>query len=622
MKANKPFFDPWPAAWGGCVDHEARGALLTAYEAVRAREREFVDSPKRKRAFARVRSLAASLWAASGDLAEARIGEVHLRLWRRVTDDARREGRIPGVDLSDCILVTETFSVIAERDGLLDGPTSVDLLCGEDEEHGEWVVSELRRIVRRWISAPFRHTPLLDAEYGRRLIGWLAETCSDGDLLALACPPDDAMLADALDRVRTMPSEPLEVRDDPAGRVAGLQERHRRLFDEFRAMMRRMDMAVTFIRDPFLTALKDHAEADPFLTQLALPTLVRIDDAAHGLNDRGIDVSQSPRFRERLPEMLRAISVGDDFWYIVLFQILARHGAVAGEGFVRGVPDLLHALLAHPARLRRLPVPAGLDATRTAIARRILPAVRGLPAPMGDPEMDVTAPVPAPEALWRCAFRIASAQALAVSTVAGADQRTEGLRALYDEFVEPFPDAVALFLRKSHELGLRADAFLDAAVLEELRGGRLPSELESIADEAGEDLAFPPDAGPWLDEAVPAEPEAPAIRTWMYVHEPGNPASSMTEITLDSDRPEEDLGAFMRREGIPTVVKPSSVLHAIDHYLNLPDDVRAVMPHEDIGTMSWPKLKRGRLRILLRIDGDRLLFHIYARRDWAYRGPD
>ncbi|OQW97076.1 MAG: hypothetical protein BWK77_02715 [Verrucomicrobia bacterium A1] len=619
MKSKAAFFVPWPVAWSGSVDREARGALVAAYETARAREREFVDSPKRQRYFARMRALAAGEWAASGDLADAQIDDAHLRLWRRVARDAQRDGQIPALRLGDCILVTETFSIMAEREGLLGPSSAVELLCDENSDL-DWVASELREFLQRWPSVRFRHTPFRDLDSAMNLMRWMAEECPDRDLVALACPPDDILVDRMLESVRAKPGWPIEIADDPAGRIAVLRERRHRAYDEVSAGLARLDMATAFIRDSFMTALKDHIATDPFPVQMALSTLIRIGDAAHGIVSPAY--SEPPTLSR---EMLRVISSGEDFWYMVLFQILARHGGVSGERLVDGVPALLDAMLSHPARLRRLPVKSGLEALRTAMARRILPALRGIPAPIGGPAIVGGAATPAEDVLWRSAFRIATAQLRATATGVGRDEREKGTLALWVEWVEPFSDAVFAFLRRCHDVGARPGVSLDASALAELRCGRIPLELQPDEDEDEEEdqPAVPQTMPVWVEEEAPvAGTEAPAVRTWLYVHEPGNPASSTTEVVVDPDRGGADFGEFMRHEGIPTVVKPLSVLNAIDHYLALPDDIRAVLPHEVIGTMSWPKLKRGRLRILLRKDGDRLLFHIYARRDWAYRGPD
>lgn len=621
MKKSTEFLDPWPVAWSADVDREVRGALLAAYETACAREREFVDSPKRRRYFARMRALAASAWAVSGDLADAQIDAAHLRLWRRIVRDAEQEGRIPGLMLGDCILATETLGLMAEREGLLDGPSSVNLLCGENEERREYVVSELRALLNDWASVPFRRSPFVDPERSAQWVRWMADDCPDEDLLPLACPPDDGLVGRAMQFVCATSKRPLAIDDGPAGRIAGLRDRRRRLLDEFAAGVKRLDMAATFIRDSFATAIKDHVAADPFAVHAALPALIRIEDRVHGF-----ELPLPGRLPKSPSAILRVIATGEDFWFIVLFQILARHGGVSGDRLADGAPALLDSMLSHPGRLRRLPVKPGLEAARTALARRILPALCGIPSPIGGPAPDDGAAAPAEDVLWRCAFRIATAHARALSAADKADERADGIRALFAEWIAPFPDEIVAFFRRCHELGMRPDEDPDVAACAELRRGQIPPEPgpdEGEDMDGGESAALPSAMPAWFEEEAPvAEPETPPVRAWFYVREPGNPASSLTEVVLDPDSLEADLGAFMRHEGIPTVVKPSSVLHAIDHYLDLPDDVRAVLPHEVIGTMSWPKLKRGRLRILLRRDGDRLLFHIYARRDWAYRGPD
>ena len=100
-------------------------------------------------------------------------------------------------------------------------------------------------------------------------------------------------------------------------------------------------------------------------------------------------------------------------------------------------------------------------------------------------------------------------------------------------------------------------------------------------------------------------------------------SGSAEPVTDDMDCVDagEVLGMFFRTRHINPVIKPQSIANALRHYVDLPEQVRFLGPHETVEGETWSKIKRGKLRILTRFgDGDKLLFHIYDRKEWNWRG--
>ena len=92
---------------------------------------------------------------------------------------------------------------------------------------------------------------------------------------------------------------------------------------------------------------------------------------------------------------------------------------------------------------------------------------------------------------------------------------------------------------------------------------------------------------------------------------------TLIPVALPADQRAEAFAAFLRAHGVKALIKPASILGALEYFMTIPAILRATSPYEDLGPHRWHKLKRGALRIYVRIDeSGRLLFHPYARKDW------
>jgi hypothetical protein len=78
--------------------------------------------------------------------------------------------------------------------------------------------------------------------------------------------------------------------------------------------------------------------------------------------------------------------------------------------------------------------------------------------------------------------------------------------------------------------------------------------------------------------------------------------------------------ALPARQRIGIVEKPQSILHALEFFRDMPALLRATRSSEVVGARRWHKLKRGGMRIYVRMEPDgRLFFHLFCRRDWKSR---
>lgn len=307
-----------------------------------------------------------------------------------------------------------------------------------------------------------------------------------------------------------------------------------------------------------------------------------------------------------------------EFWYLALNQILIEHSGITGTQFAPWVLPLLSDLIHHPRKLTRLPAPQPAQKARTALAKRVAPFIQG--SALGPDAQRMT--VSRLQALEPSAALQAIAQYIA-DTRLGRDSdsidRDEWVEELWDDYFSPHLEQVIESIAPPVNPGEAVqpidviDLLAQWETEDKKPAGVQPDEVIEVETETGvAEVALP-------HEPVVAEPPPAPIR-WFYVHEPARADLDRIEIPIDENGREVALGKFLRQEDVDPVVKPTSIVSALDHYCRMPPKVRALLPHDIVGGNPWSKLKRGPLRIYVRFTpaGD-LLFHLYHRRLWDQR---
>jgi hypothetical protein len=107
------------------------------------------------------------------------------------------------------------------------------------------------------------------------------------------------------------------------------------------------------------------------------------------------------------------------------------------------------------------------------------------------------------------------------------------------------------------------------------------------------------------------------LETWYYVPNPASAILAMAPVELRAEGREAVFSDFLLKQRVNLLIKPTSILKALDYFRNMPPMLRAVTPYDDLGNHRWHKLKRGRMRIYVRMESDgRMLFSLIFRRDW------
>lgn len=305
---------------------------------------------------------------------------------------------------------------------------------------------------------------------------------------------------------------------------------------------------------------------------------------------------------EAVEELFLAAAARDPlFWYVGAISLLRQSNAVLGAGLKQWAIALLAKAIKHPAKIRRATVPPEALATRSVLAKWITPML------VGHHPDD------------RIADDILNL---------GMGRSDEGLAifAAYLAGLGVAPDGEPHFRNRHHretveQLWVRLFAPSAEPMLAWIASGvEAAASVHGMEDSEQIALEQPLDPEPGVllpaaDEGLTVEDDAP--RTWHYVPNPAAAALDPIPAVIPPDDGVAVFADFLRTQGAVTQIKTSSIMNALEYFLSMSPTQRAMTPYEDLGEQRWHKLKRGSMRIYVRVEPDgRLLFHPYARRDW------
>jgi len=284
------------------------------------------------------------------------------------------------------------------------------------------------------------------------------------------------------------------------------------------------------------------------------------------------------------------------FWFAGLWNVLRDAGATLGFGLRPWAVDLLRECVGHPGRLRRMPVPDQGFRARSILGKHIAPILSGHHPNNGiAEEMDSIKAGGSIDVLAMFCLHIASAMQMRDGRPVFRNARHRQAAAwLWSTVLGPYRTRVTSWI---------------------CEGAELAGELVVVEEPDDTTNVLPDEPGIATDgEHLDVLPET---TTWFYVPNPGSTVLKMEPVEIPSDDGGSVLGQFLRHNNVPLVVKPASIVGALDFYSSMPDLVQAQTPYDDLGPQRWHKLKRGAQRIYVRIEEDgRLLFHPYRRKDW------
>jgi len=315
--------------------------------------------------------------------------------------------------------------------------------------------------------------------------------------------------------------------------------------------------------------------------------------------------------RYRHVDMMTLLGSHAEFWYVVLFQLLDSYTPLTENTLSADARRILATMIRHPTKLRKMSVPAGYDKLKGRLKRYVSPCLKGF----HPDEEDYLINERLEEDLEPRHYVDLVAEYISLSFFKDnqfgiqSDGQLKALEKAWSDIFEPLVEKVATHF-----------------CLEVL--GHDVEELKTLEDTASEH-----EFQEYMQEYLEAEPEefdidleadlvtqehiepAPPRRNWYYVPHLAAPEKGERIEFAGTDKGDA-LDTFFGKRNIKTVIKSKSIANALDYYVGLPENVRQLMPKESLGEYSWDKLKRGKLRIVARIEDEDLFFHIFPRKEW------
>ena len=424
--------------------------------------------------------------------------------------------------------------------------------------------------------------------------------------------PDEACfgLFERLDP-EVLDTDPAVAEENYRGAVRRARATERKLVHFEERLTRRADRLMDYLRELIPEEMEpggSDSEPRDMFTELLPLLLLQHYQAVGQMSDREMG--------EVYYDLFRFSSVA---WQTVLGTMFTAYGAVGSGPFARNAPwlgDLVAAMLRQPRRLKRHRCPQEAQKLRNLLAARVGPMLAGCESKRRRLAEEVERAVHRFESDGASAAGFMTAVACRSVFHGCGEEREdweagrEAALALGRQWLEPHVVAVALRLEVDVQfpldLGLRSSE-ATAGVPEGIDARPEPSWEPVEIDEDEEDLEV--------------DRHAQRSLPWYYVSHPTRIGKEGELVSApDDEARDKKVAAFYKRKRLPLDVKPDSVAHALEYFESHDPVQRTLIPHETFGEVTWQKLKRGGVRILVRLEEDGLRFHTYNRAEYAGKG--
>ncbi|MFH0908343.1 MAG: hypothetical protein V1929_06250 [bacterium] len=606
-KPRPTFIQPWPMAFSSArygAEHVSRA--LAGYAESRRRLQAWLASPKSLKIQTRFRAAMVEWLGTGDDLVYAESDLTLLSTVAKVFDLARARDVASSDALRDFLHWCGGIKYHIDRFGF-DAIDAISALLDDDKDRERICLDQFRRSMTLTANSPLLTAFACNPDFIMELAEDFAPTLAPRDILLLVLPfSDDAavLLLDVEDPAESLDALLVEARH----RMETLMPIFRDAAEGYNQIVHRVEMTETFLFETLDQAL------DPKKTAMDFHVFLLLAKMRTNMCTQLRGLARKERERYTLADNMSdeaagMISTSECFWYVALFQELARTDGISGDRLKPWVRPLLADMLNHPSKLIRMPVTREGEKTRTALSRHIAPYLRG-PHHAGTRRLFTQAALDnAPDAqVLRMVAEEISLSNMRPDTpfVPLNDDQSALIRQLWKQWSEPFMLENLDFLCRCTQAAGQTVSIFDL---------HLPPEPEvSRTIEQHLDLAED-DATP-----LPPEPAAPVVRVWHMVRDPGHGLAQAKILVWNDDSPGTDTSSWIR-EHLPTLPIPAeSLTSALDYYASMSPVTRALLPHESISGFYWRKLKRGKARILVREEDSRMIFHAFPRKDWVSRG--
>lgn len=473
------------------------------------------------------------------------------------------------------------------------------LLAGKYAE--EWDESQRKKITDIIkCHLPKTKSWLLD-EYGREspipnIADMLCSNCNDDQYFSMIDPCDDAEILSGV-----VESGPLEKQLSPESieqsriYVKELKKELRKASAIEKALREKLEMTVMHLTEPLDKAWQLQSKTG----DLFVFVLCNLEKLFYS-NMIFADHYEKNEALETRSAIATLTGASPQFWQIVLVQLLTDTGGIVEDKFASWVSPFFASLTKHPLKIKRQKLPPEAIKAQAVFAKLVAPYLKGYhPKNLDCFNLDKLSLLEPNKYLQLISLYFACKISKAELLPDNSDDK-HVIYHLFDKIIVPNLESIINWMYEG----------LTDASGDKRSNVALDVWLEPLCQNAPDEIKEHQEAA-----VVGIEPEEP--ETWYYVHNPENGASVSDPVTFCNV---EGLNGYFKKHGIATIIKPESILNALVYYKRMASKIRSVMPQELCGHEGWHKIKRGKLRILARLDKkDGLFFHIYPRKEWAYR---
>jgi len=297
------------------------------------------------------------------------------------------------------------------------------------------------------------------------------------------------------------------------------------------------------------------------------------------------------------------------FWFIGLYVLLMRFGAVNKDKFEPGIVDLIRHLVVSPRSLKKKPCPQRWAKLRSVLVKSVSPYALGISG-VSPSEED--------------AGEHDDAEVLSLMSHALALPSAEKYQGNKIESMPPKAVAAVRFVLADLDavqeqlLSLLCEKYLNDPVrvsdhvFEWLHDAEPAVETDA---ETASDVEVVAEEGIAIDEAWEAVGADDAEVTWRYVALLDSGTVSYDEITFSNG---QELDRIFRKKKIKASIKSESIIRSVKLHQLKPQEHKNVMKKEKRGGHYWSKIKRGKMRVFVIEEGEHIYVHIDPRDKWAY----
>jgi len=433
-----------------------------------------------------------------------------------------------------------------------------------------------------------------------KIIRNLCDNCTCNQLISLIIPCEDGEIFDAVTESGPLKKQLLKESVEQDRKYAkALNDEYYRAKKSYDDLKEKIAMSEMWLTEPLENVIARVAsnKLDFLVESLCV---IEKTTCSKVMSAEFADANLKEVFKNLIENYSLFIGSSVHLWRIFLVQILAETGGIIGNMLAPWVHSLIDFLVKHPLKIKKVKMPIDADKAKAVFAKLGAHYLKGYhPDEQCMGNTDKWGQHETEPNSYLQAVSVYFASVMTNNPVTSPDnaERQNVINDLFQKIIIPNIESI---IRWMHECATNATA-----------DGQPIQTFDELVK------PFVIDGSEPQQESQALEVEEIKLKTWYYVHNPEHGMTVSEPVVFSNS---EELEGYFRKHRVDAVIKPESIMNALAQYKLTPQSIRAIMPQEYCGREGWHKIKRGKLRILARLDEkEQLYFHLYPRKEWEYR---